>query len=392
MSRPERKMFTMNRLRGQVVSRLMILTIGIALIAACGGPPAATSPTAAPAEPTAAPTTAPAEPTAAPTVAPTEPAAAPTAAPKGEVVVYTTRAEALFKPVIEAFNAAYPDIKVTVLNGSNSELAARILEERANPKADVLINSDILTMENLAAEGVFAPNDSAAVMAVPADYRADDGSWVALTLRARVIMYNTDLVSPEELPKKMVDLADPKWKDALGSANSTNGAMMAQLVIMRNQLGEPATEAFIQGLLENNTQFFGGHTDVRKAVGAGELKLGLVNHYYYHLSKAEGAPVGIIYPDQEDGGLGLMVNSTNAGIIKGGPNPEMARIFVDFMLSPAGQKIYAERNYEYPIVPGVPLAEGVAPLDSFRLNPFPLKTLRDELEPTRALVQKVGMP
>ncbi len=381
----------MDRLPGPLVARLMTLIISVTLIAACGGQPAATPPTAAPAEPAAAPTTAPAEPTvapAAPTAAPTEPAAMP----KGEVVVYTSRAEALFKPVIEAFNAAYPDIKVTVLNGSNSELAARILEERANPKADVLVNSDILTMENLAAEGVFAPNDSAAVMAVPADYRADDGSWVALTLRARVIMYNTDLVSPEELPKKMVDLADPKWKDVIGSANSTNGAMVAQLVIMRNQLGEPATEAFIQGLLENNTQFFGGHTDVRKAVGAGELKLGLVNHYYYHLSKAEGAPVGIIYPDQEDGGLGLMVNSTNAGIIKGGPNPEMARIFVDFMLSPAGQKIYAERNYEYPIVPGVPLAEKVAPLDSFRLNPFPLKTLRDELEPTMALVQKVGMP
>jgi iron(III) transport system substrate-binding protein len=318
--------------------------------------------------------------------------AAPTAAPQGEVVVYTTRAEALFKPVIEAFNAAYPDIKVTVLNGSNSELAARLLEERANPQADVLINSDILTMENLAAEGVFAPNNSPAVMAVPADYRADDGSWVALTLRARVIMYNTDLVSPEELPKNMVDLADPKWKDALGSANSTNGAMMAQLVIMRNQLGEAATEAFIQGLLENNTQFFGGHTDVRKAVGAGELKLGLVNHYYYYLSKAEGAPVGVVYPDQEDGGLGLMVNSTNAGVVKGGPNPEMAKIFVDFMLSPGGQKIYAERNYEYPIVPDVPLAEGVAPLTAFKLNPYPLKTLRDELEPTRALVQKVGMP
>jgi iron(III) transport system substrate-binding protein len=378
----------MDRLPGSLVARLMTLIIGVALIAACGGQPAATPPTAAPAAPTAAPTTAPAEPTTAPTAAPAE----PTVLPKGEVVVYTSRAEALFKPVIEAFNAAYPDIKVTVLNGSNSELAARILEERANPKADVLVNSDILTMENLAAEGVFAPNNSPAVMAVPADYRADDGSWVALTLRARVIMYNTDLVSLEELPKKMVDLADPKWKDVIGSANSTNGAMMAQLVIMRNQLGEPATEAFIQGLLENNAQFFGGHTDVRKAVGAGELKLGLVNHYYYHLSKAEGAPVGVIYPDQEDGGLGLMVNSTNAGIIKGGPNPEMARIFVDFMLSPAGQKIYAERNYEYPIVPGVPLAEGVAPLDSFRLNPFPLKTLRDELEPTRALVQKVGMP
>ncbi|MDW8055052.1 MAG: ABC transporter substrate-binding protein, partial [Anaerolineae bacterium] len=95
----------------------MLLATSIALIAACGGQPAATPPTTAPEQPTAAPT-------AAPAAAPQQPTAAPTAAPKGEVVVYTTRAEALFKPVIEAFNSVYPDIKVTVLNGSNSELAA----------------------------------------------------------------------------------------------------------------------------------------------------------------------------------------------------------------------------------------------------------------------------
>lgn len=316
----------------------------------------------------------------------------PVAAARGEIIVYTSRAEALFKPVIEAFNAEYPDIKVTVLNGSNGELAARLLEERANPQADVLINSDVLTMASLAAEGVFAPNDSPLVMDVPEGFRADDGSWVALTLRTRVIMYNTDLVSPEELPSSVLDLTDPKWRGAVGSANSTNGAMMAQLVAMRNQLGDTATAEFIRGLVANDTQFFGGHTDVRKAVGAGELKLGLVNHYYYHLSKAEGAPVGIIYPDQGEGEPGLIVNSTNAGIVRGGPNPDLARIFVDFMLSTRGQRVYAEQNFEYPIDPDVALAEGVRPLTSLRLNNVTLKTMWDELAPTRALAQEAGLP
>jgi iron(III) transport system substrate-binding protein len=353
--------------------RGLLLALLALFVSACGTPE-----TAAPA-PTSAPAAA-------------EQPQNPAANTAGELIVYTARAEALFKPVIEAFNSVYPDIKVTLLNGSNGELAAKILEERANPQADLLINSDTLTMASLAAEGVFSPNDSPTVLALPAGLRADDGSWLALTMRPRVIMYNTELVSPDELPTKLADLADPKWRGQIGSANSSNGALMAQLVVMRNQLGPEATEAFISGLLANETQFFGGHTDVRKAVGAGELKLGLVNHYYYHLSKAEGAPVGIIYPDQEEGGLGLIVNTTNAGIVQGGPNPTLARLFIEFMLSADGQRIYAEQNFEYPISADVALAEGVPPLSEFRLNNVTLKTMWDELEPTKELAQAAGLP
>jgi iron(III) transport system substrate-binding protein len=310
----------------------------------------------------------------------------------GELIVYTSRAESLFKPVIEAFNAVYPDIKVTTLTGSNGELAAKLLEERANPQADLLINSDTLTMESLAAEGLFAPNDSPAVAAVSESYRAEDGNWVALTLRPRVIMYNTDLVTAEEAPKTMLDLTDPKWQGQIGAADSRNGAMVAQLVAMRHLQGEETMNAFVQGLVANETQWFGGHTDVRKAVGAGELAVGLVNHYYYHLSNAEGAPVGIVYPDQGEGEMGLIVNSTNAGIIDGARNPELARLFVDFMLSPEGQQIYAEQNFEYPITPGVATADGVPPLSDFKLAGVTLKTMWDELEPTQQAAQAAGLP
>ena len=257
--------------------------------------------------------------TPAPAAPANEPSSATGESTAGELVVYTARSESLFKPVIEAFNQRYPDIKVTMLTGSNGELAAKLLEERANPQADLLVNSDTLTMESLAAEGLFTPNDSPAVAAVPKAYRAEDGNWVALTLRPRVIMYNTDLVQPAELPASVLELTDPKWKGQVGAADSRNGAMVAHLVAMRHLQGEEKMTAFVDGLIENDTQWFGGHTDVRKAVGAGELALGLVNHYYYHLSKAEGAPVGIIYPDQGEDGVGLIVNTTNAGIIDGGP-------------------------------------------------------------------------
>ncbi len=354
----------------RLIPVLLLLLVSAAAFAGCTAP---VTPASAPATPADA-------------AAPAGEAAA------GELIVYTSRAESLFKPVIEAFNQQYPDVKVTMLTGSNGELAAKLLEERANPQADLLVNSDTLTMESLAEQGLFAPNASPEVAAVPENLRADDGSWVALTLRPRVIMFNTDLVAPEEVPTTMMDLTDPQWKGQIGAADSRNGAMVAQLVAMRHLLGEEAMTAFVQGLVANETQWFGGHTDVRKAVGAGELKLGLVNHYYYHLSAAEGAPVGIIYPDQGEGEMGLVVNSTNAGIIDGAKHPELAKLFIDYMLSPEGQKVYADLNFEYPVTPGVATAEGVPPLSDFKLADVTLKTMWEELEPAQQAAQAAGLP
>jgi iron(III) transport system substrate-binding protein len=319
-----------------------------------------------------------------------EPEASPLA--EGDLVLYTTRTEALIKPVIEAFEAENPGVKVVLLTGSAGQLGAKLLEERNNPQADLYISTDHISMSNLAAQGIFYANDSAAVKSVPEDYRAADGTWVGLTLRPRVIMYNTDLVKPEELPKSVFELTDPKWKGQVGAADSANGSMQAQIVAIRHLLGESKAEEFVKGLVENDTKFFGGHTDVRKAVGNGELKLGLVNHYYYYLSKAEGAPVGIIFPDQGEGEMGLVVNSTNAGVIEGARHEETAEKFVDFLLSPEGQEVFAKLNYEYPVVAGVQLAEGVEPLDKHRLADIDLKTLYEEIEPTRELMEGAGMP
>lgn len=314
--------------------------------------------------------------------------------PSGELVLYTTRGESLINNVLAAFSESYPDISVTVVRGKNSALGARILEERANPQANVFINSDTLTMEVLHEEGVFLPNDSELVLAVPEQYRASDGSFAALTLRGRVILYNTDLLSEEEVPTSLTELADPAWSSRLGSADSTNGAMMATVVALNRILGEEATTGWIEGLVANETLFSGSHTDIRKAVGAGEIEIGLVNHYYYYQSLSEGAPVGVVWPDQGDGQPGLIVNSTSIGILQGteGDELELSKLFVDFMLSETGQTIYAQGNFEWPIVPGIPLAEGVPDPMGFNLADINLKSLVDGVESAREQIQAAGMP
>lgn len=310
----------------------------------------------------------------------------------GKLVIYSGRSEALIQPVLDAFRLLYPKVEISLKAGSNSEIANALIEEQSNPQADVFITTEIFTAQKLSENGVLASYTPTQSDLLPADVRAADGNWVALTRRARVIMYNTNLVSPDELPTSIFDLTDPKWKGQIAAANSTNGSMQAQIAVMRQLYGEEATEAWLKGLLANEVTFFGGHTDVRKAVAAGEFKLGLVNHYYYHLQLAEGSPVGVIYPDQGEGQKGVITNATAAGLIKGGANPTAARAFLDFLLSPEGQRIFAEQNYEYPVLPGVPLREGVRPLTEVRLAQFTLPEIVKDFDATFDLMEKVGLP
>ena len=310
----------------------------------------------------------------------------------GDLVIYSGRSEPLIQPVIDAFKAKYPNVNVLLKAGSNSELANALIEEQANPQADVFITTELFTVQSLSQQGIFESYLPKGADQLPAEFLGADNMWTGLTRRARVIMYNKDLVSEAELPTSIFDLIDPKWKGQIAAAGSTNGSMQAQIAAMRQLLGAEEAEAWLNGLLANEVTFFGGHTDVRKAVGAGEFKLGLVNHYYFHLQLAEGSNVGIVYPDQGEGQVGLFTNATAAAIVKGAAHFRAAQAFLDFLVSEDGQKLFAEQNYEYPLLPGVALKDGVQPLDSFRLAAVDVVKAALDFDATFDLMEKVGLP
>jgi iron(III) transport system substrate-binding protein len=311
---------------------------------------------------------------------------------QGRLVIYSGRSEPLIQPVIDAFKEDHPNLEILLKAGSNSELANALIEEQNNPQADVFITTELFTIQSLAQQDVFQAYLPAGVENLPAGFAGPDQTWTGLTRRARVILYNTDLVEPDELPTSINDLVDPKWEGQIAAAGSTNGSMQAQIAVMRQLLGEEMTEAWLQGLIDNDVTFFGGHTDVRKAVGAGEFKLGLVNHYYYHLQKAEGSPVGVVFPDQGDGQIGLITNATSAAIIQGASNPQAARALLDFLVSEEGQKLFAELNYEYPLLEGVELDPAVQPLDDFRLADVDVAQAAMDIDATFELMERLGLP
>lgn len=364
---------------------LPILLISAGALTACAPispPPAAESQT---------PTSLPSQPEA---LANEDPIAeSPTSAQvNGKLVIYSGRSEALIQPVLDAFQSKYPKVEILIKAGSNSALANALIEEQSNPQADIFITTEMFTAQSLAQKGIFQSYFPKGAESLSAEFIGPNQTWIGLTRRARVILYNADLVAPEELPASIFDLTNPEWKGQVAAAGSTNGGMQAHIAAMRKLLGEEATANWLKGLLANNVTFFGGHTDVRKAVGAGEFKLGLVNHYYYHLQKAEGSNVGIIYPDQDEGQIGLLTNITAAAIVRDAQNLPAAQALLDFLVSPEGQKLFAEGNYEYPLLPGVPLREGVTPLENFRLAAIDIPSIALDLEATFKLMEVVGLP
>lgn len=348
-----------------------LLLVAAMLLSACGTPAA----TQVPAVTEAGPAT-----------------GAPVAEVGGNLVVYSGRSEPLIQPVMDAFKARYPNVEMLLKAGQNSQLANALLEEKANPQADIFITTELFTVQSLAQQGVFQSYLPTGVENLPAEFIGPGNVWIGLTRRARVIMVNTELVSPEEAPTSIFDLADPKWKGKIAAAGSTNGSMQAQIAVMRQLLGEPATEEWLNGLLANEATFFGGHTDVRKAVGAGEFQIGLVNHYYYYLQQAEGSKVGIVFPDQGEGQIGLITNATAAGIVDGAPNPATAQVFMDFLISAEGQKLFAELNYEYPLLPGVEIHSKVQPLSGFHFADVNVAQAALEFDATFDLIERIGLP
>lgn len=308
----------------------------------------------------------------------------------GDLIIYSGRREPLFEPVVKAFEDA-TGIEVSVKYGSTTELGNALIEEQNNARADIFVGTDAATAETLRGRGVFAPFDDPVLDSIDPAFHAEDGSWVGVSGRARVIMYNTDKVAEGDVPSSVFDLTDPKWKGEVAIPSTANSSFTAWVSSLRKLRGDDATREFLQALKDNDLNVLNEHTDVRNAVGAGEFSIGLVNHYYYQLEKQEGSPVGVVYPDQGADDIGVLVNVAAASIVDGAPHEENARAFMRFLLGEEAQRIFAESNFEYPLVEGV--AETLADVKrgTFKESDVGLQELGAMNESTLDLLEEIAL-
>jgi iron(III) transport system substrate-binding protein len=325
------------------------------------------------------------------TEAATEPVADATSAPAeaGSLVVYSGRSESLVGPIIAQFSEA-TGVKVDVRYGSTAEIAATLLEEGANSPADVFFAQDPGGMGAVAKAGLFTELPEVTLSKVPAEFRSPTGQWVGISARARIVVYNTDALTPEDLPEDIADFTDPKWKDKIGWA-PTNGSFQAMVTAMRVVWGEERAREWLDGIQANNPKVFEGNAPIVEAVGAGEIEVGFVNHYYlYRFLKEQGEGFKARNHFLAGGGPGSLVMVAGAGRLANGKNEANALKFIDFMLSTVAQQYFAGQTYEYPLVEGVSTQGGLTPLAELNRLEIDMVDL-DDLAGTTKLLQETGV-
>jgi iron(III) transport system substrate-binding protein len=307
-----------------------------------------------------------------------------------KLVIYSGREEELVAPLFDRFEQE-TGIDVEVRYGDSAELAATIAEEGDNSPADVFFAQDPGSLGAVEREGLLTTLPQAALDRVPARFRDPDGHWVGTSGRSRVIAYNTDELSEDEVPDTVFALTDPKWKGKIGIA-PTNASFQAFVGAMLLQLGEQRTRDWLEGLKANEPKLYEKNTPVVEAVGSGEIELGLVNHYYLYLVKEENPDAAVANHFLTGDDPGALVSVAGVSILESADHEDAARQFVEFLLSEPSQRFYVDEaeEAEYPLVAGLDAKSGLPPLDSLQGPQIALDDLGPELEQTLELLNAVG--
>jgi iron(III) transport system substrate-binding protein len=310
-------------------------------------------------------------------------------APADSITLYSGRSEELLSPLLDAFTEA-TGITVETRFGDSAELALLIQTEGDSSPADVFISQSPGALGLLAGQDRLAKLSPDLTGLVDPGFSASDGTWVGLTGRVRVIVYNSDMVDPSDLPASVLDLTDPKYAGQVGVA-PTNGSFQDFVTAMRSELGDDATLAWLEGMAANNSPKYQKNSPIVEAVGRGEIPLGLVNHYY-NLRALEADPavpsVNYFLPADD---LGSLVIVTGGAVLASADAPVEGARLLEFLLSQEAQATFANQTQEYPLVAGVAAPEGLPPLEGYAADTIDYDLLGDGLTGTIELIRESGI-
>ncbi|MET3720566.1 iron ABC transporter substrate-binding protein [Arthrobacter sp. UYEF21] len=284
------------------------------------------------------------------------------AKPSGEITVYNAQHESLTQEWVDAFTAE-TGVKVTLRQGSDTELSNQIVQEGAASPADVFLTENSPAMAQVENEGLFADVDKATVDQVPAEFRPSTNKWTGIAARSTVLVYDKAKLTEDKLPKSMLDLANPEWKGKW--AASPSGADFQAIVAALLELkGEAATEDWLKGMKENFTAYKGNSTAM-KAVNAGEIDAALIYHYYYYGDQAKTGEnsknVTPYYFKNQD--PGAFVSVSGGGVLKTSKNAAAGQAFLKFITGKKGQEVLKNgTSFEYAIASDVPANDKLVPL------------------------------
>jgi iron(III) transport system substrate-binding protein len=320
-------------------------------------------------------------------------AASPAFAQSGEVNVYSYRETKLIQPLFDEF-AKDTGIKVNLISAS-SGLEQRIKTEGANSPADVLLTVDVARLQDAIDAGITQPIQSVTLeRAVPKAYHGPDGAWYGISMRARVVYASRERVKQDAITYE--ELSDPKWKGIICIRSGQHMYNNALFAAYHAKHGDAKTEEWLKGIKANLAQKpSGGDREVARDIAAGKCDIGLGNTYYWalmHDKEADRKPwaeaTKVILPTFQGGGT--HVNLSGVVLAKHAPNKANAIKLMEWLLSEKAQHLYADMNYEYPLLSEVRVNPTIAGYGQLKPDSLPVAEIARHKKAASALVDKVG--
>jgi iron(III) transport system substrate-binding protein len=306
------------------------------------------------------------------------------------ITLYNGQHEQTTAKLVKAFEQ-HTDVKVKVRSDDEVALGNQIIQEGSNSPADVFYTENTPVLERLREENLLAPLDVSTLASIPARYDSSQGSWVGVSARVSVLVYNTAKVAASSLPSSILDLAKPEWKGKLAFAPSETDFQPLITAITKLD-GAPAAEKWLLGI-KANAKVYPDNETVVAQVNNGESEVGLINHYYWYRLRDEVGQSGLhsALHYYAAGDPGDLVNVSGAAVLKSSSHQAAAQAFVAFLVSKEGQEVIAHsQSWEYPLRPGVKPAAGLRPFAEIEPANVPLAELGDGSAPLE-LEQKLGL-
>jgi iron(III) transport system substrate-binding protein len=306
--------------------------------------------------------------------------------------VYSVRGEQIVGQVIERFQRE-TGVGVEFCYGSPAELGRAILAGGANAPADVYLGPNVV---GLIGSGRLRALPDRILTRVDEQFRSTGGQWVGVTGRARVVVYNPDRVSADELPASILGFTDPAWAGRLGWA-PTNGSFIDFVAALRVIQGDEGARDWLAGVQANRPIVYdappgGENGSIVDAVAAGVVDVGFVNSYYLPELRPMGSrPEKVAGTYYTDGDPGAIVHvSIGAGIVGTARNVPAAERLIEFLLANESQRAFAQ-VFELPLANGVvdPSDEPLFDLVSLRQPALNLNRLEEAMPGGRALIAEV---
>lgn len=292
------------------------------------------------------------------------------------ILVYNAQHVSLTQAWVDGFTRE-TGIKVVLRNGSDTELGNQLVQEGAASAADVFLTENSPAMALVDNAGLFAVVDAGTAAQVPPQFRPAHGRWVGIAARSTVLVYRKSKFTAAQLPKSMMDLADPSWKGRW-SASPAGADFQAIVGALLELKGEAATAAWLKGM-KDNAVTYKGNSVAMKAVNAGQVDAALIYHYYFFGDRAKGGEntenVALHYFRNED--PGAFVSLSGGGVLASSKKKAQAQAFLKWITAKAGQDVLRTGDsFEYAVGVGaashprlVPLGELQAPrVEPSRLN------------------------